>query len=400
VIAPTEASVMKAISEESQWLLTHLASPLPSAVIARRIRALLREKGFLHGKRVDFEAVRDRVRAHWSEPVLARLHCEIVHEPGDWLASTTYASRAAHRHPLEDILLLRGLGSSLSEIFTIQDEVVAEEPPLVRVEFHEKPTSAWEQRLFSLVTDERFNLTEIAGHLGVTRSTVKSHAHRLGIWRAGWKLDQASRPRVARLHCDPKLLKAFVAQRERRRGEWTELLEKSPAASRWELQQLDVRNYDRLRENDREWFDGHLPPPKRRLPRASDDWKLRDRELLARAQKLVAELLAVPEPVRVTQHAVVVGIGVLHLFSGWKQQLPLTVAYVPDAVETGPAYVARKLRWALGVLQSEGARVTPVQLLRRAGMDRSRGTYKWEIAEAVAASHRMEREIALPSLLR
>ena len=129
-------------------------------------------------------------------------------------------------------------------------------------------------------------------------------------------------------------------------------MRKNPEAGRNILYNLDKKTSLWLQKNDRVWYDKNSPP----ATYASINWKEKDRYCLTKVKEAIEilkseigkpKLLSLGRVVRIT------GLNTL-LRKNAGQNMPLTMSYLAEHLETVNDWRKRKIKWAVQEMYDAG----------------------------------------------
>jgi len=166
----------------------------------------------------------------------------------------------------------------------------------------------WEAALRERWKNNDNTLKDIAKSLGVAGDTVIRHAIRLGL----------SYPRVNSVQGIKKIHPRFIITKptfqealKARRQEWLSVVEANPNVGRMKLEEKAQYLYYWLKKYDFQWFESHLPSPKKRPFRGERlDWASTDRKLSADVKAAATRIKKqAGRPVRASITAIIKAVG-------------------------------------------------------------------------------------------
>lgn len=262
--------------------------------------------------------------------------------------------------------------------------------------------SVWEEALKEMWDDSSLSVRQISVRLGISHTSVKYHAIRLGLCvprkGPGWRVVQDGKGIYERLKRKriqgAATVEDFERVREGKRNEWLTAVNRHPDATRTSLQrEIAPRTYHWLMHRDNEWLKAHMPPPLKRVgtPRRID-WRERDINL-AEQVRLAADRIkaAKGRPLQVTTNAIARDLDRKEMLQKKKQleKLPLTRQALHEVVETQLQFAIRRLGWAADCFREEGKAPALSELALRACVD-----YRiWQTPDAKAALNERWREL-------
>lgn len=220
----------------------------------------------------------------------------------------------------------------------------------------------WDRRLEELVAAPSATPREIRTALGLCAPVVHRIALARGLWHPRWSACARRSAEGVRAPADQRVLRGH---RER----WMTARGENPAATRTDLVRIARRTYFYLLRADKDWLEANSPPrqPLRRGVRQID-WGARDDEYETRARLAVADILARPgRPIQVTVKMIGRLLGKATL-GHELARLPRAKAYVASAVEAGPAFAERRVRWAIAEFAARGDTPTRKQIWKLAAL--------------------------------
>lgn len=226
----------------------------------------------------------------------------------------------------------------------------------------------WEKRLKELVKGRRLGLREVARRLKVDSRTIKRYVKRLGFtcrWQTPSSLQHEVQLTAAR-HTKNKA-------RDKHRKIWASLQQKKGELSKSTLRRQAPGTYNWLYRNDRLWLNHHSPMRKAALPaKHRVDWNRRDKDVLNLVKNAVQNILALTPPVRLTLSKVGKTTGHLSLLEKHLNKLPLTNSFLKSVVESIEDFQIRRAHRAISILIKQNEFVKTWQVLRLAGIGKTR----------------------------
>ncbi|MCL2427200.1 MAG: TnsD family transposase [Oscillospiraceae bacterium] len=225
----------------------------------------------------------------------------------------------------------------------------------------------WQQKLREYFIEQGLSATRTGEYLQCSRNTVKKYAVKLGYVKSddvtGHEKKYVPKPKQ-----NPKPVLTESEKRIMWRQTWKQLLTENPGASRTSLKRLAPSCYKWLWENDRLWFDKHLPASQNTH---HYDWAAHDSEILERVQEAVNIFRnATDRPIRITLHRIALHIGIVHLRKKYRLiRMPKTSAFISESVETIDVWRKRKIIWAINVLRESNITITLCKILDLARID-------------------------------
>ncbi|WP_242976282.1 TnsD family Tn7-like transposition protein [Clostridium thermopalmarium] len=218
------------------------------------------------------------------------------------------------------------------------------------------------------MVEENLTLREVARLLGVDPNTVKKYARKLGLatyWKKGNNDDNESLVNYSKGASGNDYNK-----RDTYRSEWISLLKNNPGKCKTELRQMNKALFTWLYRNDREWLNNNSPVKKRvNNGYARVDWDIRDKEILAKVEGLVKNMLdSKKKPERISISRIGSKLGIRALLEKHLNKLPRTKAYLDSVKDSGRDFRIRRIKWAIQELEKEGQELKEWRILRKAGI--------------------------------
>lgn len=204
----------------------------------------------------------------------------------------------------------------------------------------------WEAALREKWENPTNTLKDIAKSLGVAEDTAKRHAIRLGL---SYTRDNSVQSVQKNVHPRFTITRpTFQEALKARRQKWLSVLEANPNASRMELEERAQYLYYWLKKYDFQWFESHLPPPKRRPFRGERiDWASTDLKLSADVKAAAIHIKKQSgRPVRVSITAIIKAVGHQSWLEKRLDKLPRTAKALNHYVESLEDFVLRQIKWA------------------------------------------------------
>jgi hypothetical protein len=206
----------------------------------------------------------------------------------------------------------------------------------------------WDAALRAMVRDKVTMLATMAQHLGVCWHTVKRHARRLGVWRAGWVSNKKSGGRQSQQRKNANLLR-------RHRAIWRKIQVEHPNARRYQLRRVALQSYRYLLRHDANWLETNSPQKRRPGGRAVD-WAERDARTTEFARRAIVERLNSKErPERICLGSIARWMGIEILDQKkLAVRMPHLAQLVASVHESTSEFERRKLVWAANRIIEEG----------------------------------------------
>lgn len=390
-------------------------------------RALIRRDLATYSGRVRMAELQEAFASYYSDDVLSYLHCHLNRQsPDNWLARLVRKPDGS-QHPLQHLLLMQFLGSSIEAFFSISSEshpfgtgpwpclntasdhyrqrqierceivhsqyvggkpvgtfscscgfVYSRTGPDTSLEdqFRFSKIKAfgpiWEAKLQALWKDESVSLRGLARQLGVDPLTIKRHATRLGLLFPRPRGRKSGLAENQQLHSHVfQVPEATVLQEYR--TIWLTALQSGPGVGVTELRSKVPGIYTWLYRNDRIWLREHTSTSKGRttIRYQRVDWQERDKRLAEEVIVAASRLKNLPgRPVHITPAALGREIGQVALLQQHLDKLPRTAEALERLVESREGYAVRRIQWAaLDCIQSNIYLVRWL-LIKKAGVAR------------------------------
>lgn len=363
-------------------------------------RVLIEKEYASDGGRVNQLRLHASVGERYPAEFLAALNSTLSQDAGDWLAAIVRKQRK-FIHPVRHLLMIGFLFGSL-DAFREQLGSYASASQSAIATVTAKATDN-EVDWVRLLVDRGLSLRKVAESLGITVTTLRIRAERVGIdvkrrRKKSWidedqilrdllkekslnkiarrhKVSRSYVFRVLRSHPDEQHRREVwirgVEQKERRLKLLAEL--KMPGITRKELRSRVPAVFMWLYRHDRSWLDQQLAKCPEIRPASTSfkriDWRKRDAETSEQVTSIVADLIAHPEkPVRVTLGAIGRRMENPALLDKNLSKLPRTKGVIDRLVESVEAFQARRIRIVAKVLARGGRPVVDWRIRRLAGL--------------------------------
>ena len=213
--------------------------------------------------------------------------------------------------------------------------------------------SIWENRLRELIEGKKLHLREVARELKVDLSTVRKYVARLNL-KTEWMLDESA----DRFRKSGKDKSIIIAKNVRYayRNRWLALTLEHKDTSKSRLRKIDVRTYNWLNYNDKEWLKENSPVLFKKIkPDTIVNWENRDRQLKQQIEEIVKKLLESDgRPERISSERIGKELGILYLLRNSLNKIPITKTYLESVRESIEEYRIRRIKWAAKELESNG----------------------------------------------
>lgn len=228
----------------------------------------------------------------------------------------------------------------------------------------------WIETLRILISDKSLSMTQIARALGVSKDTFLKVASTLNI---GTRL---SPPYIRGLLVrQTNKERQIVERRENYRSTYLAFRATHPEMSRSELiQECSEKVPEWLRKYDREWYEEHSPPHKKRLfspDRFAKMWAELDTHMAVQVPQIADMLYHSGEHTgkltRVTKHTIHPHLSSSRLTISQKKT-PMTMAAISTATESTSAFQMRRLEHILRQLTQSETYITFLGVLNRASI--------------------------------
>jgi hypothetical protein len=390
-------------------------------------RALIRSDFATYSGRIRMTDLQEAFTFYYPDDVLSYLYCSLNRQsPDNWLARLVRKPDGS-QHPLQHLLLMHFLGSSIEAFFSNPSDshpfgvgpwpclnsasdhyhqrqieqceiahsqyvggrpvgtffcscgfVYSRTGPDTSVEDQYRFSKIkafgpiWETKLQALWNDESVSLRGIAHQLGVDPITIKRHASRFGLpfprprgMCSQLKENQQLRPHTLKMPCGTTL--------EEYRTSWLTALHANSEAGVTKLRSIAPGIYTWLYRHDRIWLKEHTPmrAKKNKTGYHRVDWAERDARLAEEVIFAATRLKNLPgRPVHITLSAIGREIGQVALLQQHLVRLPRTAEALKEHLESREVYAVRRIQWAaLDSIQSN-IYLERWLLIRKAGVAR------------------------------
>jgi hypothetical protein len=227
----------------------------------------------------------------------------------------------------------------------------------------------WERKLQALWKDNNLSLDQIADQLGVTRSTVKAHAHDLEL-----------PPRLSKVRRREFQLIRIPKRTSKDGKEESKQAKRNSYRKAWLLTQKGEddlgKNYPRrerkkifdwLKKNDKEWLEKHPRKIQQRQGFPRVDWQSRDKRIAEEVETEAMRLRNLPgRPIHISIRCISRNISRTALIPHHLDKLPLTSKILAEVAESYEQWSVRRIWWAADIARREPLRLSPSQLLYNA----------------------------------
>lgn len=241
-------------------------------------------------------------------------------------------------------------------------------------------------RLIEMVEKQGFTLTRAAAELGLSVTTVRVEAERLGVVVRGRpkSLTDAVRLQVVGAIREGLALQEVAKNYHLSLVSVYRILRMNPALAveyaersfqdrrdayrkRYANGSESKADYSWLRRNDKEWLDGQLARKKRIVKRKSAvDWSARDKFLAHQVLGISESMRSVEgKPKWVSRAALERRVSMAETIERNAEKLPMTHEALSTCAESREEYQRRRLRWAALHLLEHGSSSPPTWLLLR-----------------------------------
>lgn len=210
----------------------------------------------------------------------------------------------------------------------------------------------WKEKLVEYLVEQKLTPRQTCRLLGCDFYTVDKYAVELGLWADG-ELTTFKKVCKKSERVSPE---KEILQKEDYRKQWRDLMKENPEAGRNILFNLDSKTALWLQKNDRQWYDKNSPP----ALYISTNWKEKDRIFLGKVKETIS-LLKVesgkPKFISLGKVVRMTGLNTL-MRKNAEQNIPLTMAYLAEHLETEDEWRKRKIKWAVQEVHNEGREVS------------------------------------------
>jgi Tn7-like transposition protein D/TniQ len=416
VTSPFFNSLMS-VAQDTSYLLEHPQSSPGNLFFTKQYQCLLMRRGFMTlGGQIRTYGLLKAFIDYFPPELLKLLHCEMkqVNPNNSWLSRLFHFSNEVS-HPVQHLLAIQFLGSNVETFFNqnltvsppfgdgpwpclnpacrhyrkkhilicqIREHVGESHiagkfacncgfiysrsgPDFSPEDIFRRDTTisfgrVWETELRKLWFDLTLTCSDIAQRLGVTESTVRRQAARLQLpvprhpdwkWKGG------------------ELQKHTTKDTDWYRAQWLTLLSEMPEATVYKLRARSRDVWNWLLQNDREWYDAHLPPRKsRRSPPVQvyvdseplgktslyKDVESYDYHIAETVRRVAQKLIDNPgPPKKVSAAEISRHVPEVRRLKYQPDKAPLTERALQEAIETREAFAIRRLEWVVRKYQEE-----------------------------------------------
>lgn len=203
----------------------------------------------------------------------------------------------------------------------------------------------WEQKLKECLLEKNLTITQTSRAMKCTKNTVYKHVERLNL------IERNQPMKMLKSHPQNKKYRPELTK-EQRRNAIKKIINMNPEVMRSELWRANQRDYEWLRNNDKEWFETFVPPKKD----LKIDWKKRDMDWLKQIVKTYDRMAGNPDNLkRISVYSLFIEAGLdkkqiyLH-----KENLPRTMDFLEKNIESKDDWRKRKIDFAINKLNTEG----------------------------------------------
>ena len=209
----------------------------------------------------------------------------------------------------------------------------------------------WKDKFRECVVERGLSLSETCRIMGCTLETAKRYAVKFGFLNTEVEPSDST----------PSPAMSGTEAKSRYRRQWLELMERYPDAIRSELSEMNLRCYEWLLKNDREWYNLHSPPVKHGRSEYGRDWAEKDRQVLGQLQIAYERLIGGDgKPRRITKNALMTASASPRIYGkDALNKMPETSAFLNTVLESRESWWKRKIIWAVHELANEGRHPTP-----------------------------------------
>jgi len=217
----------------------------------------------------------------------------------------------------------------------------------------------WEQKLKECLCEKKLNITDTSRIMKCTKGTIYMHAQKLGL------IKKSQHVKILKYNLQNKNAK-FELTVHQRRDAIKKLIELQPKIRRSELRIANQRDYEWLRNNDKEWFDAFVPPRQD----LKTDWNKRDEDWLETITKIYEKMAADPNNlIRISIYSLLNEAGLeKNSIYMYNEKLPKTMTFLNENIETKDDWRRRKIDIAIRKLLSEGKLTSNTRIHREAGI--------------------------------
>ncbi|MBR3994810.1 MAG: TniQ family protein [Clostridia bacterium] len=222
----------------------------------------------------------------------------------------------------------------------------------------------WEKKLVEYLVEQKLTPRQTCRLLGCDFYTVDRHAVELGLWAEG----ELTTYKKAHKKIERISLEKNEMQKKDYRKRWRDLIKENPEAGRNILFNIDSKTSLWLQKNDRKWYDKNSPP----ATYISTNWKEKDRECLKKVKEAVRVLKSEtgkPKLMSLKRIARITGLHTI-IRKDAEQNIPLTMSYLSEHLETEDEWRKRKIRWAVEELSKSRQEISVGKILIKCSVSR------------------------------
>lgn len=211
----------------------------------------------------------------------------------------------------------------------------------------------WKEKLVEYLVEQKLTPRQTCRLLGCDFYTVDKYAIELGLWADG---ELTTFKKCAKKSERVLSEKEDTMQKKDYRKRWKDLMRENPEAGRNILYNLDYRTSLWLQKNDRKWYNKNSPP----ATYGAINWKEKDRECLKKVKEAVTILKSETGKPKLMSLGSIVRITRLNTLmrKNAEKNIPLTMSYLAEHLETVNEWRKRKIKWAVQELYNTGQEIS------------------------------------------
>lgn len=412
------SEILMQLGQDVIWLLNQSPPALTKNRIVANYTYLLAKKGLSsHTGRTDWAALAEHFIDFYGEALLIELGAEIDKSSrSSWLRRITCLSEGDF-HPLKHLLLMQSLSCSAEAFWVLETHPFGRGPwPCLNpvADHHMKPVvvhcdvavdishgkpggtfycscgfiyyrrgpdrdtedrvrytrvrdygPVWKQRLEQLWRKPDVTLGTMKDELGVHLQTLKRQAAGMGLTDR-----DGLRKAITREEATVAVPVSRLDTRDRHRSVLLAALGTNPDATRTQLNEMHSASFLWLRRNNKDWYDAHLPPRRKRgshtETKSMINWAELDDRLVVKFEQAASRLYMVDgRPERVSRQAIFNFMGMPKL-SRNLYRLPKTEALAQTLSESREQFAARRIYYWATVCREAGESPSKAKLTRMA----------------------------------
>lgn len=166
------------------------------------------------------------------------------------------------------------------------------------------------------------------------------------------------------------------------REKWMQACSDNPLMVKTQIRKSIKKTYMWLYRHDKSWLNEHSPAcTQRKQENKRVDWEARDRFAYDKLKTVALKLLATKgKPIWITRTKLGKLAGVLSWIEKHREKMPISETYLASVTESIIEFQLRKVRWTVGILESQGEELKKWKIERVAGLRRE---YHEQVKEVI-----------------